>query len=267
MVAALLFDKLIIEAVKQGELVIEAPDGRKLIDPRTGQLATGPDLPSPGLDAHRYVLHARRVCSWRANTESPWIDLESKDFVIHPGELVFIETYERLTLSRKICGTIHGLARLALLGFSPVSSTTVHPGWGVGQDGPQPLRIAFHNLGNLSIKIRYKEPIACILFHKSEVEAEIPSPSPQTVFKMMEEAIERHKKTVARRRGYLVCGLLSGVPIFIAVARFFLLPSFLPSPIFAVLAPALDPVLNATASLAFVYCVYVIFGIKLTSER
>jgi deoxycytidine triphosphate deaminase len=267
MVAALLLDKLIIEAVKQGELVIEAPDGRKLIDPRTGQLATGPDLPSPGLDAHRYILHARRVCSWRANMESPWIDLESKDFVIHRGELVFIETYERLTLSRKICGTIHGLARLALLGLSPVSSTTVHPGWGADQDGPQPLRIAFHNLGNLPIRIQYKDSIACILFYKSEVEAGIDPPSPRVVFRRMEDAIEQHKKTVARRRGYRGCVLLFGVLILIAVARFFLLPSFLPSPIFAVLAPALDPVLNATVSLTVVYCFYVIFGIKLTSER
>jgi hypothetical protein len=84
---------------------------------------------------------------------------------------------------------------------------------------------------------------------------------------MMEEAIEQHKKTVARWRGYRVCVLLFGVPILIAMARFFLLPSFLPPPIFAVLAPALDPVLNATVSLAVVYCAYVIFGIKLTSER
>jgi hypothetical protein len=103
MVAALLFDKLIIEAVKQGELVIEAPDGRKLIDPRTGQLATGPDLPSPGLDAHRYVLHARRVCSWRANTESPWIDLESKDFVMyslrHMSGLLFPAKYVALYMA------------------------------------------------------------------------------------------------------------------------------------------------------------------------
>jgi deoxycytidine triphosphate deaminase len=259
MVAALLFDKLIIEAVKQGELVIEAPDGRKLIDPRTGQLATGPDLPSPGLDAHRYVLHARRVCSWRANTESPWIDLESKDFVIHPGELVFIETYERLTLSRKICGTIHGLARLTLLGLSLVSSTTVHPGWGADQDGPQPLRIAFHNLGNLPVRIQYKNPIACILFYKSEVEAGIDPPPPRDVFRRMEDAIEQHKKTVARRRGYRDCFLLFGVLILIAACRLL--------PFAAALVPVLDPVLYVMFSLAVVHCFYVIRGIRLTSEK
>jgi deoxycytidine triphosphate deaminase len=194
MATSFLVDKLIIEAVKRGDLVIEDPGGRKLIDPTDGTPAR-----DAGLDAHGYILHARRVCSWRKgfSAKEPWIDLKKAEkFVLRPKESVLIETYERLSLSRKICGTIHSLARLTLLGISHIS-TTVHPGWGTDEKGPQPLRIAICNLGHLTIEIRDKEPIARIIFHESETNAQTNAPLPEEVFQRVDNAIERHMKASA----------------------------------------------------------------------
>ena len=214
MAASYLVDKLIIEAVKRGDLVIEDPGGRKLIDPITGTPAR-----DAGLDAHGYILHARRVCSWRKGfgTKEPWIDLKKVErFVLRPKELALIETYERLSLSRKICGTIYALARLTLLGLSHIS-TTVHPGWGTGGSGPQPLRIAICNLGSIPIEIRDKEPIARILFHESEADAQIEAPLPQEVFQRADNAIERHMEASAREQRLLRITYLVLITVFLLV--------------------------------------------------
>jgi len=190
MPASFLVDRLIIEAVKRGDLRIEDPGGRKLIDPADGKPAR-----DSGLDAHGYILHARRLCSWRKGRDKGWIDLKATGkFVLHPKELVLIETYERLSLSPNICATIHALARLTLLGLSHIS-TTVHPGW--GKDGPQPLRIALSNHGDLHFEIQDKEPLARILFYESETNAEINAPTPDEVFQRAENALNKHEAAAA----------------------------------------------------------------------
>lgn len=213
MATSFLVDSLIVEAVKRGDLRIEDPDGRPLVDPRSGRLAR-----DAGLDAHGYILHARHVCSWRKSpTEEAWINLKKAGkFELHPKELVLIETYERLSLSPHICGTIHALARLTLLGLSHIS-TTVHPGWGTDESGPQPLRIAIYNLGDVKVPIQDKEPIARIIFYESEVDASINAPFPEEVFQRAERAIKQHKEEAVREQRFWRQTILLFITIFLLI--------------------------------------------------
>ena len=197
--SSFMVDQQIIEAVKGGDFVIEDPGGRKLI------YSDGRKARDAGLDAHGYVLHARRIYSRHkaANRNEEWINLKTaKGFTFQPKELILIETYERISLSRKICGTIHSLARLTLLGFSHIS-TTVHPGWSEAVGSPQPLRIAIYNMGDLQVEIRDKHPIARMLLHQSEVGAEISAPTPEEVFQRADIAMEQYSDKTKREKRFM----------------------------------------------------------------
>ena len=215
--ASFLVDKQIVSAVQQGDLVIEDPGKRKLIDPVTGRPERDAEL-----DAHGYILHARKIYSWRKTSGDYIINLKERDdFILYPGESIFIETYEYLSFSPKLCGTIHSLARLTLLGFSHIS-TTVHPGWGQGE-GSQPLRIAITNLGKLELQIKDKEPIARLLLYKSDTAAEIRAPRPEEVFQRSEVAIQRHiekhKEETSRTNRLVRWSIVAIVTILIIVVQ------------------------------------------------
>ena len=162
MLTSFLVDPQIVDAVKEGELVIQDPDGREMLQ-KDGTRARDAQL-----DAHGYILRARLICSWRNGNNEDWISLKEKNtYTLRPQEQVFIETYEHFYLCPSICGTIHALARLTLLGLSHIS-TTVHPGWG-SPEKPEALRIAITNMGQVPWVISDKEPIARMVFHESAI--------------------------------------------------------------------------------------------------
>lgn len=217
---SVLFDQQIVDAVKEGQLRIEDPGGRPLIDPASG--ATASDA---GLDVHGYLLHVRRIYSWR---EGKWISLKGgKTYAVKPDEFIITETYEKFSFSRKICGTIHALARLTLQGISHIS-TTVHPGWGA--KSPDVFRIAIKNVGSSSITIRDKQEIARLLFWQgSEPASLLNPPSSDDIFQYMEEAIKaqqhaRDKQARATRLLY---------PIFLTIILIVLMPIILGEPTIA----------------------------------
>ncbi len=218
---SILIDTQIVQAVRDGELQIVDPDGRPLIDAGTGTRSA-----DSGLDAHGYVLHLRNLYSWR---EGKWISLKGgRSYVLRPDEFIIAETYEKLSLMRNVCATIHALARLTLQGISHIS-TTVHPGWGASS--PEVLRIGVRNMAPWPITLRDKQRIARMLLCRSSIPAQLVSaPTAKDIFQYMDTIIGEYQR-IRNRQSKAVKVLLLLVGTFFVIVVASLLPGN-QSPIF-----------------------------------
>lgn len=207
---SILMDIQIVQAVRDGELQIVDPGGRPLIEAGTGTRAE-----DSGLDAHGYVLHLRKLYSWR---EGKWISLKGgRSYVLHPDEFIIAETYEKLSLGRNVCATIHALARLTLQGISHIS-TTVHPGWGASS--PEVLRIGIRNVAPWPITLRDKQRIARMLLWRSSSPAQLVSaPTARDIFQYMDAIIGEYQSVRNKqKKAVRILFLLMGTFFVIVVA-------------------------------------------------
>lgn len=187
----LLSDTGIINRIKQGTLKIVDPNGKSVIDPNTGQEAETKQLEPHGCD-----LRINRVFSWR---KGDWVNLnKAEKYKLKPGEMVVVETYERLCLSKDVAATVHSRARMSLLGYSAIS-TTIHPGWCEGEE-PAPLEVAISNIGRGLLELKYKDPLCRLLFYTVEPSANRPAPSLKQVTEMFDFAREHMSERVNRKR-------------------------------------------------------------------
>lgn len=101
--------------------------------------------------------------SWK-NCQHSVID-ENNSLKIDPHDTVIVETYESVTLSKQLGGTIHSVATLTLTqGFSHIS-TTVDPGW------RGKLLISFHNHLDIPFELSFKKPFCTICLYQMQSEA------------------------------------------------------------------------------------------------
>lgn len=179
----MLSDVAIIEKIKAGEIQITDPDGKSVINTKTGAEIV------PGLlQAHGYDLRAEAIYKWGAMEDFQKLE-QGDEIIIQPNQFVVIKTFERIRLSRNIGATIHSLARLTLLGMSHIS-TTIHPGWAENDDEPEQLTVAVYNVSRVKISLPALSPICRAVFFEV-VPASRPAPTSMQVRERFE--LVKHK--------------------------------------------------------------------------
>lgn len=210
----ILSDQDIIDAVERtGELVIKGPAGNDQI--KNGHAQDGFVLESMG-----FGLRIQEILSYRDGGKISWPN--DKKYWLQPGELVIVETYERIALSKKLAGTIHGRARKSLMGEIGIS-TTIHPGWpgnAAKPMEPAPLRVAVSNHGPSPLYLEQRgEPFCRVLLHQMLNEPNLEAPRQDEIFSDADKAFEvvqsrnKQRSLLQKRWVQIVAGLvlLTGV--------------------------------------------------------
>ena len=145
----LLSDSQIEDAMKNGRLVIKNFSGS--LEPASYDLRTGD-----------------RIISLTRGLE-----LEESDgnFIIHPGELVLVESLEKVGFPPNIQGRICSKVSLLKKGFSSIS-TKIDPGYGFPNGWA--LLLVFRHVGHEPIKLRKGDPICSLEFDRLEKPARKP---------------------------------------------------------------------------------------------
>jgi deoxycytidine triphosphate deaminase len=183
----LLSDQGILQKIDDGSIVLNDPDGRPVLGNNHGEV-----------EAHGYDLKIDAFYSWKHGGEL--IQLKEKRCVIlEPGEHVIVQSYERAQLDRSIAATVHSLARRTQLGLVTFP-TTVHPGWGQGPEGPQPLSILVANISRRKVELGYRDPFCRLLFFEVSPEASKPVPDLHQVQADLKGAIAKQAPEYSRKR-------------------------------------------------------------------
>ncbi|NJL84107.1 MAG: deoxycytidine deaminase [Chloroflexaceae bacterium] len=96
--------------------------------------------------------------SWKQKKE---FNIEQdKKIEIRPGDTVVIQTFEKISLSKNVAGTIHSMVSRVVPNALSHISTTVDPGWS-GK-----MLVSFHNFRDTSVVLEYKSPFCTICFYQ-----------------------------------------------------------------------------------------------------
>ncbi len=87
--------------------------------------------------------------------------IRNAPFIIHPGETVFVESWEEIQLPDNIMGILHPKAKLPLIGISiQTGGGKIDPGF------KGKLLIGISNIGGIPIRIKRGMAVAQISFHE-----------------------------------------------------------------------------------------------------
>lgn len=89
------------------------------------------------------------------------IDLEREDFIIEPNQFVLGSTYEAIQTPQNILPILDGRTTIARLGLTTHVTASVLDGT---FEVPHVPVLEIKNLGNFKVKLRYKDPIALLIF-------------------------------------------------------------------------------------------------------
>jgi deoxycytidine triphosphate deaminase len=200
----LLSDQGILQKIDDGSIVLNDPDGRPVLGNNHGEV-----------EAHGYDLKIDAFYSWKHGGEL--IQLKEKRCVIlEPGEHVIVQSYERVQLDRTIAATVHSLARRTQLGLVTFP-TTIHPGWGQGPEGPQPLSILVANISRSGVELRYRDRFCRLLFFEVSPEASTPVPDLHQVQAELKEAIAKQAPEYSRKRKQQGWGCVITIVVFAVI--------------------------------------------------
>jgi len=230
----ILSNKDIIEAMETThDLVIKGPTGND-------QIKDGAAQDDFVLESMGFGLRINKIRSYRTGDWIKWP--ADRKYVLQPGELVVVETYEHLALSRKLAATLHARARKSLMGEIGIS-TTIHPGWPGGSlstKQPAPLWIAITNYGPGPIILEQRgEPVCRVLLHEMKSEPSIDAPMQNVVFGDADRSFEDiqigiKQQSLLQKRGGRAA--LVGIIVALVVAVTLIVPEPLRAPLSSVLA-------------------------------
>lgn len=89
------------------------------------------------------------------------IDLLQEEFYILPGQFLLASTYEAIHTAPHILALLDGRSTIARLGLTTHVTASVIDGT---YEKPQATTLEIKNVGNFKIRLRYKDPIAMMLF-------------------------------------------------------------------------------------------------------
>lgn len=166
--ASLLSDNQIREYKEKGELKIEPFSGS--LEPASYDLRVGD-----------------RVLSLTRGFEKEL--KENEPITIHPGELILIESLERVGLSKALQGHICSKVNLLAQGLTSIS-TKIDPGYGYPEGWP--LLLVFHHCGHEPLEIRFGMSICSFEIEKLDKPASQPyaRKEPKTVLLRPSEFVD-----------------------------------------------------------------------------
>lgn len=89
------------------------------------------------------------------------IDLEKEEFFLEPGAFVLGATYEAIQTPTNILALLDGRSTIARLGLTSHVTASVIDG---AFEEPHIIVLEIKNVGNFRVKLKYKDPIAMIIF-------------------------------------------------------------------------------------------------------
>lgn len=89
------------------------------------------------------------------------IDLLQEEFYITPGQFLLASTYETIQTASHILALLDGRSTIARLGLTTHVTASVIDGT---YEKPQATTLEIKNVGNFKIRLKYKDPIAMMLF-------------------------------------------------------------------------------------------------------
>lgn len=89
------------------------------------------------------------------------IDLSREEFYLEPGDFVLGATYETIQTAPYILALLDGRSTIARLGLTTHVTASVIDGT---FESPHAATLEIKNMGNFRIKLKYKDPIAMMLF-------------------------------------------------------------------------------------------------------
>jgi dCTP deaminase len=111
------------------------------------------------------------------------IDLVEEEFFLEPGQFVLGSTYETIQTSPNILAILDGRSTIARLGLTVHVTASIIDGT---FETPHAATLEIKNLGNFTIRLKYKDPIAMMLF------AELKDPVTQ---QLQSQYSKQHKVT------------------------------------------------------------------------
>lgn len=140
-----------------------------------------------------------------------------RPYKIRPREVVIIETYESIGLSKKYAATVHTLATLSLRGSIGIS-TTIHPGWPnkdlTGKDRHSRISVAFVNISQYHIPLSKGDKFCRLLIHETSSEPDRRAPSIEDVTRSLQEIRNDIAKQKSKKRNLFILAFI----IFITAA-------------------------------------------------
>lgn len=89
------------------------------------------------------------------------IDLNQQEFYLEPNQFILAHTYETIKISSDILAFLDGRSTIARLGLTTHITASVIDGM---YEKPQRITLEIKNVGNFTIRLREKDPIALLLF-------------------------------------------------------------------------------------------------------
>jgi len=89
------------------------------------------------------------------------IDLVKEEFFLEPGQFVLGATYETIQTTPDILAILDGRSTIARLGLTVHVTAAIIDGT---FEAPHAATLEIKNLGNFTIRLKYKDPIAMMLF-------------------------------------------------------------------------------------------------------
>lgn len=89
------------------------------------------------------------------------IDIEENTFILEPGQFVLGSTYETIQVSNDIVAVLDGRSTVARLGLTTHITASIIDGV---YEAPHCPTLEIKNVGNFRIRLKYKDPIAMMLF-------------------------------------------------------------------------------------------------------
>lgn len=146
--------RTIEQYINDGNIIIHPEFDKRNIRPAGIRIHLAKDLLLPEPD-QVVSLTAAQDLKYRE------VDLSQEDFLLTPGEFVLGASYEAIQTPANVLAILDGRSTVARLGLTTHITASVIDGT---FETPHVAVLEIKNLGNFTIRLRFKDPIAMMLF-------------------------------------------------------------------------------------------------------
>ena len=142
------------KCIDEGKIIIGPDFDKKNIRPVGIRIHLGQELliPEPN-----QTVGISEQCDLKYKT----IDLFKEEFILEPGQFVLGSTFETIKTAPNILAILDGRSTVARLGLTTHITASIIDGT---FEVPHSATLEIKNVGNFRIKLKYKDPIAMMLF-------------------------------------------------------------------------------------------------------
>lgn len=140
--------------INEGKIIIKPDFDKKNIRPVGIRIHLAKDILIPG-DGQMVEI------SGSSDVKYKEIDLTKEDFFLEPGQFILGATYEAVQTPPDVLAILDGRSTVARLGLTTHITASIADGT---FETPHVIVLEMKNVGNFRIRLKYKDPIAMIVF-------------------------------------------------------------------------------------------------------